>query len=473
MEKHIWIYRDRGDEWKPFNDVDQEELNIAISSSTEEAVRVLGGRFDAHVAKRYMTTVYESDPKEIRFQRARWFVEGHPFLESEDQLITDWFVSSQVGTLTVSDRQLYKSSDGAVMMASQTLLSADKHVSQVSGSGFIVPDAGFDDPNIPCSHLVMAIHGIGESLWSKKAFNLKPFEINCGLLRENLAEYDQHTRTEILHVNWYHILSESEYTKRIADITLPSIPVFRQLANEAVADAIFYLNQAHREKIVSFVAERILNIVTTFKQRNPSWNNRLSLLGHSLGSVIAYDVLSLKKVPPEIQVTNLFLLGSPLGMFLTARGDTQVLPIPQCMRIYNIIQPNDPVAYRIEPFIAPATKSCEPVLIPYHRTGGLATTTQVKHAASTILGLFTSEGDLSYIQKVAQVVRGSPSPSTESPVGLGLAQIESMNSGERVDWVVQQGFMPGATEYADALVAHVAYFDNLDIAKFVHDKIVT
>ena len=54
---------------------------------------------------------------------------------------------------------------------------------------------------------------------------------------------------------------------------------------------------------------------------------------------------------------------------------------------------------------------------------------------------------------------------------MGLSEVEKVNGGHRIDWAVQQGFMPGATEYADALVAHISYFDNKDIALFIHDRL--
>jgi hypothetical protein len=471
--EHIWIYKDLEDQWTVFNAFDQASLNHALLHSTHSPISVLGGRCDAIVSQRFMQTVYDIEPKEMRFQKASWFVEGSPFLESEDQILTDWYLSdaSKTTIVHIGDREIYKTSDGSVMMAGQRLLSVARPVVQVHASGYSIPEALCDTPITPCSHLILAVHGIGESLWSKKAFSLKPFDVNCSIFRSILAESDETSRTEILSINWFHILSNSAYTKRIADITLPSIPVFRQIANEAIADVIFYMNPEHRDAIVSHVAERIVHIVTLFKQRNPSWNNRLSLIGHSLGSVVCADVLSLEKLPPEIHVSNLFLFGSPLGLFLTARGQSSILPIPQCARVFNIIQPNDPVAYRLEPFLVPVTESTDPAIIPNHKTGGLAATTQVKHTASSILGIFSSEGESTYFQKISQVVKGPSEPSPESPVGIGLSVIHNLNGGNRIDWAVQQGFMAGATEYADALTAHVAYFDNRDIAKFVYNHL--
>jgi hypothetical protein len=473
MENHIWIFKDVDDQWQAFPEIDQKALGLALQNSDEKEVSVIGGRCDANVKQRYMRTVYDIEPKELRIQRAVWFAEGAPLSETDSQAISDWlsFESSNTTPLVLGDRKFFRASDGSVMLAGQSLLSVARPVIHVKDAGLKQPPAGEHDTSIPCSHLIIAVHGIGESLWSKKTFSLKPFDVNCAAMRSLIQDLDTETRTELLHINWFHIISASAYMKRISDITLPSIPIFRQIANEAIADAIFYLNSEHKDKIISHVAERIVHIATLFKQRNPSWNNKISLIGHSLGSVICYDVLNDKKLPPEIRVSNVFLFGSPLALFLTARGQSDAFPVTQCARIYNIIQPNDPVAYRIEPFMAPVLKGTEPALIPYHKTGGLATTTQVRHTASSIIGLFRSDGDASYLDKITEVVKGPALPKPDSALGIGLAEIENVNGGDRIDWSVQQGFMPGATEYADALIAHIAYFDNKDIILFIHDRL--
>lgn len=55
-------------------------------------------------------------------------------------------------------------------------------------------------------------------------------------------------------------------------------------------------------------------------------------------------------------LVGLFLLGSPLPLFLTARGIRQ-LPceyrLPQCAMFFNIFHPFDPVAYRMETLFDP------------------------------------------------------------------------------------------------------------------------
>lgn len=66
-------------------------------------------------------------------------------------------------------------------------------------------------------------------------------------------------------------------------------------------------------------------------------------------------------------VTGLFLLGSPLPLFLTARGIRQLSPdyqLPTCVMFYNIFHPFDPVAYRMETMIDPTYQVCISINLP-------------------------------------------------------------------------------------------------------------
>ena len=481
-QTHLWVYKDphEEDRWVVFNDVDQIALDGAQHDGSTVAIPVLGGRCDAYISQRFMRTVYDLNSVEMKILKATWFVESVPFSEIDGRLITDWSQSpsdkrKKFPLQLSSDRKVILSNDGKILLAGQGLLSSNRPLFSVSDPAFPleVPNVLLDDPNLPCEHLIISVHGIGESLWSRKAFSMRPFEVSCATLRRNINDFSVQPgdgRVEVLHINWYHILSESTYSKRVQDITLPTVPVLRQLANEAVADVFFYLNKDHHDSILTFVAGRIISIVELFKSRNPAFSGKLSLVGHSLGSVICYDILMTKRLIQDIHFHNLFLLGSPLGIFLTARDEKDILPFSQCKRVYNVFQPNDPVVYRIEPFIIQALKGIEPAIIPYFQSGGLATTTQVKRTASSLLGLF-SGGDTSVFEKLTHVVSGPPPPKADSPMGIALKQIETMNDGQRIDWTVQLGFMPGATEYADALTAHMSYFDNKDVAKFIYDRI--
>jgi len=77
--------------------------------------------------------------------------------------------------------------------------------------------------------------------------------------------------------------------------------------------------------------------------------------------------------PLDFAVDNFFLLGSPLPVFLMIRN--QRMPLSEdfylrgCHRVFNIFHPYDPVAYRIEPCISPRNSDYEPTIVK-HWNGG-------------------------------------------------------------------------------------------------------
>jgi DDHD domain len=156
-----------------------------------------------------------------------------------------------------------------------------------------------------------------------------------------------------------------------------------------------------------------------FLTRNKNFKGKVSLAGHSLGSLILFDLLchqkplvpngnsssltvsSVKRQPlhrpleraqskqidyrvglsgtgqplmkyPQLdfEVKNFFALGSPIGMFVTIRGIDKLgmdFRLPTCEGFYNIFHPYDPVAYRLEALVNPSLASIPPFLIPHHK----------------------------------------------------------------------------------------------------------
>ena len=470
----MWMFDSGDDSWVVLSETDQKALE---SGSNQDCVPVVGGRYDAYLDKRCLRSVYQVTPVNLKLQKCVWFEDDSPFSESESAEISEWAKSSCIIPLFLGDRKVYKSEKSSFLISGPSILSVARHVRKFGDPDcpVAIPRSTGDDPSMKCKHLIITVHGIGEALWSKKTFNFKPFERNCEVLRSLLSEYCdavQPSRVEVLPVTWFHILSESLDMKRMTDITLNTIPVFRQIANGAISDIIFYLNKQHREKIVVHVIERIKELVSLFRARNPHFTGPISLIGHSLGSVICFDALSSPDFPAdEISLDNLFLFGSPLGVFLTARDQAGMLPLSGCRNVFNLIQPNDPVCYRIEPLLVPLLRGVDPEILPYHKTGGLAATTQIRKTASSIIGFFSADNQSSYIERLSRVVTGTPPPpEPESPVSIGLKSVMKMNNGSRIDWIVQQGFMPAGTDYADAITAHMSYFDNRDVARFVYER---
>jgi len=75
----------------------------------------------------------------------------------------------------------------------------------------------------------------------------------------------------------------------------------------------------------------------------------------------------------DFKVDNFFMLGSPVPVFLMIRN--QRMPLSEdfylggCRRVFNIFHPYDPVAYRVEPCISPRNSDYEPTIVK-HWNGG-------------------------------------------------------------------------------------------------------
>ena len=148
--------------------------------------------------------------------------------------------------------------------------------------------------------------------------------------------------------------------------------------------------------INKLVTDEMNRVYDLFIERNgdnfPS--RKVSIIAHSLGSIICFDILARQKnnlqennnnkkmdnffffsedqekitknaLKLNFQVENCFMLGSPTGMFLNLRDQQLNLQfnLPTCDYLYNIFHPYDPVAYRLEPLIANHLIDTRPTIV--------------------------------------------------------------------------------------------------------------
>jgi len=261
----------------------------------------------------------------------------------------------------------------------------------------------------PCSTLVLVVHGAGESFWRRRPGRLRGLCESVGKLRSNAATAAARAykdsarvsekgatasggggssgepsgeangssesparRVEFLGVEWSHSIRGS-YTKegeeggasslnptsRLSRVTLSSVPMLREFANEVILDVLFYEQAVHRKRIQSAVVKGISSLIGLWRTHNPSFDadgGRIILLGHSLGALICFDLLSRGALlePLGGKPSAFFAMGSPLGCFLSLRGATlgRSFVLEHCPRVYNVFHPHDPVAYRLEPLLA-------------------------------------------------------------------------------------------------------------------------
>ncbi|XKL62212.1 hypothetical protein PGB90_002045 [Kerria lacca] len=290
---------------------------------------------------------------------------------------------------------------------------------------------GFDDFDIDdgepekVDHLLFLVHGIGQFCDLKfrnivevvDEFRSISLQLTQSHFQES-CELGEVNRIEVLPVSWHKEL-HSEHTgvdKRVKNITLPSIPRMRDFANDTILDLLFYTSPVYCQIIINAVASEINRLYVLFKQRNPNFNGKVSVGGHSLGSLILFDLLSNQPTSPipeknddvdelvheydqklsllkrRISVVTIgkagtgqplvkyprfdfhprffFAFGSPIACFVSTRSNEilgEDFTFPTCKGFFNIFHPYDPIAYRMEPLIIPSLSSVKPVQISHHK----------------------------------------------------------------------------------------------------------
>ncbi|KAG0347969.1 hypothetical protein BG004_006447 [Podila humilis] len=201
------------------------------------------------------------------------------------------------------------------------------------------------------------------------------------------------------------------------DIMLDGVPTIRMLVSDVLMDVLLYMTPSYKRKMMEVVTAELNQVYQKFIHHNPDFIRRggkVSILGHSLGSLLALDILNHQPFGPhhyqpipsspvyekfisfdrgttnpvslDFAVTNFFALGSPIGLFLLLKGcklgarlsdssTTGESTLNPCFRpavdnLYNIFHRSDPVAHRVEPLISKSYGSkTKPALVPYHKGG--------------------------------------------------------------------------------------------------------
>ncbi|XP_064229864.1 SEC23-interacting protein isoform X1 [Aotus nancymaae] len=168
-------------------------------------------------------------------------------------------------------------------------------------------------------HLVFVVHGIGpvcdlrfrsiiECVDDFRVVSLKLLQTH---FKKSLDD-GKISRVEFLPVHWHSSLGgdATGVDRNIKKITLPSIGRFRHFTNETLLDILFYNSPTYCQTIVEKVGMEINRLHALFMSRNPDFKGGVSVAGHSLGSLILFDILSnqkdlnLSKCPGPLAVAN-------------------------------------------------------------------------------------------------------------------------------------------------------------------------
>ncbi|XP_036381994.1 phospholipase DDHD2-like isoform X2 [Megalops cyprinoides] len=320
-----WFYcrrADARDSWLPFSREDSQKLESAYKSAAREEVVVAteGERYDIKLRERMRYAVYwEQAPSEVR--RCTWFYKGDkdsrymPYPEDFSDSLEEAYMIAV--TLDEWKRKLdFPTGETVILhnpkliMQYQPVSMQDEWVSSPSeqtrprtvkrGIENIAVEIPDGEPET-VDHLVFMVHGIGPACDLRFRSIIQCVNdfrsASLSLLNTHFKKAQDERkigRVEFLPVNWHSALhgDATGVDEDIQRITLPSISRLRHFTNDTLLDLFFYNSPTYCQTIVDTVASEVNRLYHLFRQRHPCFRGAVSVAGHSLGSLILFDLLT-------------------------------------------------------------------------------------------------------------------------------------------------------------------------------------
>lgn len=388
--------------------------------------------------------------------------------------------------------------------------------------------------------LVLIIHGIGqkfaervESFHFTHAVNAFRRSVNVELESPVVKAVLRPGQNGImvLPVNWRHLLSfedggptteedKAEYASEgftLKDIEPNTIPAVRSMISDVMFDIPFYMSH-HKHKMIAAMVGEANRVYRLWCRNNPGFaeKGRVHLIGHSLGSAMAIEVLSkqptrvgrldLSKPLPdprffEFDTTNLFLLGSPAGFFLLLErggliprrgrlkpdadpadtvakdvvGEVGTFGCIAVDNIYNILAKEDPIAYLLNGTIDPVyAASLKTAYVPSINTSFLKS---VGDAMRGMAGVGPAPVNPNSLTTSLDSVKRPPVIRLPSQLELEVHDFSReevaekkaflLNDNGQIDYFLKSGGGPLEIQYLNMLSAHSCYWTHLDFIRFL------
>ncbi|KAL0280809.1 UNVERIFIED_CONTAM: hypothetical protein PYX00_001992 [Menopon gallinae] len=375
--------------------------------------------------------------------------------ETFSDFIVEWFSPSQI--------YLYsENKPSKIVRTVTTRLGFHKSTGYRLFRGYKSEANLSDRPDVEITHLVFVIHGIGQKMDTGRIIrNTSSFRDCVSWLKQKYFSNFPNHRAEFFPVEWRSNLQlDGELVDAITPNTLQTL---RQMLNASAMDIMYYTSPLYGEEVQRGLREELNRLYSMFSARNPYFINKggkISVIAHSLGCVILYDIImglrpgSLIQSSQQgllFQVQNFFCLGSPLSVFLALRWkDSQIpgridviLPRRLCHRLFNVFHPTDPVAYRIEPLLVKEFSKIAPLVIqPYN-----------------------ANYHTPYSEMPIEIL--IPEQQDAGQDGTIASQIGELEY--RLDYILRESNL--GVSYLSALTSHTAYWTNYDVAYFILTQI--
>lgn len=320
------VYSDNNQIWCPFSYSDSNTLENFFQSGVEVgAISTDGGRYDVDIINKERVSVYwDEAPSKIK--RCTWFwkadtdAQFHPCDEDLCGILEEQYVKATMENtwhkkvnlpnnevLALHGPQLVVHFTPAAVKDEFGSFTETNMRSRVVKRGIsstdLTKDVPQDEVGIP-DHVVFVCHGVGPVCDLRKRSIVECVDdfrsIHQSLLRSHFKssfEFGKAKRIEFLPIHWHRALhgDATGVDSNIRRLTLPSISRLRQFTNETLLDILFYSSPVYCQTIAETVGSEINSLYQLFMTRNPSFQGRISLAGHSLGSLILFDLLCHQK----------------------------------------------------------------------------------------------------------------------------------------------------------------------------------
>lgn len=338
VASRVWFFRIKEtEEWKPLRKVDCQALNRCSENETTTTVYLDGGRLTAFPKEGLVRHNY----LEIEYQicSAVWFLREEKskkevilapiFDQTESDTIEAYYQRIVTACSSLGEGLASISNEGVALPDERKVILVRSPLKLIlKEKGWFAAQhelqRGYGEYKVEgeeeelllgsVSHLVFVVHGIGEALFSREHVKVASIveqmtSTRIAIQKRQATEYkaacqkakqkgetspQPPARIEIIPVEWFHHVhdSSSMLMKTLRATTLGTIPALRAIANDVIFDILMYMTPKFCQSVLECVTEQICAHYKTFLQVNEGFQGKCSLIGHSLGSVIVWDLLS-------------------------------------------------------------------------------------------------------------------------------------------------------------------------------------
>ncbi len=272
-------------------------------------------------------------------------------------------------------------------------------------------------------------------------------------------------------------------------------------------DIPYYLSREHNPKMVAACINEANRVYRLWCANNPGFaeHGRVHLIAHSLGSVMAVDILSQQptQISPHLpdpstpeselpsdhflfDTKSLFVCGSPSGFFLLLKkaallprrgrdkpgadsidsnvaGEQHTYGCLAVDNIYNIVNPYDPVAYRLNATVdAQYAAALKPAFVPSANTSWLSFSNPFK---GSLTSAEAAVGMKPGVTRMPSNVEMETHNFTREELAERKAYL--LNDNGQIDFFMKYGGGALEIQYLTMLGAHSSYWISRDFVRMI------